>query len=397
MGIFNQLFTRSREDPPKEQSNIGYLDKSDFPSLFFQGYTPLDKHPEFVAGVDKVADLISNMTIHIMYKNEKGHEKRVRDGLSRKLDINPNQYMTRKTFINNIVRNLLLYGNQVTLPQYGSGYLQDLVPITRGNVSFNPKPVGYSITISTKEYKPDNVLHFVLNPDPNFPYKGMGHRLVLKDVLENLTTANKTKKAYMSQKYSPSMVIAVEADGDAKDWADTRDSIIDDYVSSDEAGRPMVIPSSMLKVESVKPLTLQDLAINDAVQIDKKTVAAVLGIPAFLLGVGDFKRDEYNNFIETKVKSIATIIQQEMTKKLIISDDMFIRLNHHSLLDYSLTEWAKIGKDLRAIGVMSGNEVRNKVGLEFDDNEDLNKYVMLENYLNVEDIGKQKKLDKGGE
>lgn len=393
-----KLFKRSREDPVQNQLDIGYLSKHDFPSLMFQGYTTLDKHPEFVSAVDKVADLVSNMTLHLMSKDETGHETRVRDGLARKLDVNPNDWMTRKTFINTIVRNLLLYGNQVTIPKWGKdGQLENLFPVVNHKLKFNVKTMGYTISIGDKEIKRHELLHFVLNPDPHFPYIGLGHRIVLKDIVENLSMASVTKKAYMSQKYSPSMIIAVETDGDATTWPETRQSILDDYIASDQAGAPMVIPSSMMKVEKTSPLTLKDLAINEAVEIDKKTVAAVLGVPPYILGIGEFKVDEYNNFIETKIKSIATIIQQEMTKILIRSDDMFIRFNHHSLLNYSLTDWAKIGKDLKAIGVMNGNEVRSKVGLEYEDNPDLNDFTMLENYLKLEDIGKQKKLDKGGE
>lgn len=402
MGLYKRLLNRTVIEPEEAMSApiVDYLDKSDFPSVFFQGYITLDKHPEFVAGIEKIADLISNMTIHVMEKDKKGHETRVRDEFARKLDINPNKWMTRKTYINNLVKQLLLYGNQVTIPAYTrDGLLDNLIPIENYRLDYERTKFGYRIKIDDKEYKPENLLHFVLNPDPQFPYRGQGYRIILKDVLDNLSTAGKTKKGYMQQKYQPSMIVAVESDGsaDKESWATAKKRMIEDYLTSTSAGAPFIIPSNMMNVQSISPLTLNDIAINESVEIDKKTVAAVLGIPAFILGVGEFNRDEYNNFIETKIKTIAKIIEQEKTLKLVYSPHRFIRFNHHSLLDYSLTEWAEIGVSVVSIGAMTKQELRNKLGLEYVDKKELNEFTVLENYIPIEKTGNQKKLQEGGD
>lgn len=403
MGILNGLFKRSEEKKPVD--DVGYLSSIDFPDLFFEGYTPLSEHPEIVSAVDKVADLVSNMTIHLIEKTSDGKEKRVQNGLSRKLDINPNNDMTRKTFINNIVRNIMIHGNQYTEIEWGyeagsrTKILKNLVPLRNDEVTTLLGKSGYAILKNGSIQNKKNILHFVMNPDINKPYVGKGNTIALKTLLDNLSIAQKTKKGYMSQKFSPSMVISVEVDAgsDPAKWKEKRQNLQNEYIESSEVGAPLIIPSSLMDVKSVKPLTLQDIAINESVEIDKKAVAAILGIPPYILGVSEFKRDEYNNFIENKIKSIATIIQQEMTRKIITSEQMFIRFNHHSLLDYSLIEWADIGKNLRAIGVMSGNEVRNKIGLEYDDTPELNEFVMLENFINVKDTVNQNKLEKGGD
>lgn len=49
-------------------------------------------------------------------------------GISRMVDITPNPYMTRKTFVSAIVRTLLLEGdgNSVVIPKTKNGYLYSL-------------------------------------------------------------------------------------------------------------------------------------------------------------------------------------------------------------------------------------------------------------------------------
>ena len=50
------------------------------------------------------------MTIHLMENTDAG-DKRLKNELSRKIDITPNRFMTRKTFISALVREILLEGD----------------------------------------------------------------------------------------------------------------------------------------------------------------------------------------------------------------------------------------------------------------------------------------------
>ena len=148
-----------------------------------EGYTRLSKNPEVVTAVRRISDLISSMTIHLMANTANG-DTRIINELSRKLDINPNRYMTRKTYMSAIVQNMYLTGdgNSVVRVHTKGGLLGDLEPIQPERVSFVPEGYGYYLLIDGRRYDPDDVLHFVLHPNSNFPWMGEGIRIPLKAV-----------------------------------------------------------------------------------------------------------------------------------------------------------------------------------------------------------------------
>ena len=136
--------------------------------------------------------------------------------------------------------------------------------------------------------------------------------------------------------------------------------------------------------------------IKDNLEIDKKSAAAIVGVPAFLVGVGEFNANEFNWFVATRVMALARIIEQELTRKLLISPEMYFRLNNRSLLNYNITEVVNAGKELVDRIAMRRNEWRDWLGLPPD--PEMDEMLALENYIPVDKLGDQKKLkDAGGE
>lgn len=198
----------------------------------------------------------------------------------------------------------------------------------------------------------------------------------------------------MTDKWRPSVIISVNGMTEEFESEAGREEILKKYISETGGGtKPWVIPDELIKVDQVRPLSLADLALNDAVQLDKKTVAGIFGVPPFFVGAGDFKRDEYNNFIQTKILSIATIIQQELTSKLLIDPAYYFKLNYMSLYSYSLDTLANMGMNLYTRGIATGNEVRDLIGMSPRDG--LDQLVILENYIPQGMIGEQNKLNGG--
>lgn len=385
---------RRRDNTPANKSPVALWLSDD--DICCEGYTRLSDNPEIQTGCLRIAELIGSMTIKLMANTEDG-DIRIENELSRKIDINPNKNMTRIQWMTAIVMNLLLYGegNSIVIPHTYKGILQSLEPISASRVSFIP--VGnsyrdYKVLVDGVAHNPEDLLHFAYNPDRFYLWKGRGITTTLRDIAKNLKQAQKTENAFMSSKWKPSIIVKVDALTEEFSSPGGRQKLLESYVKPATDGEPWLIPAEQFQVEQVRPLTLSDLAIKDTVELDKKTVAAVLGVPSFLLGVGTFNRDEWNNFIQGRLRTIVLCIQQEMTRGLILSPKWYLDFNIWSLMDYDMKSMSDIllaGSDR---GFVNGDEWRNRMHLP---PAGLKEYKVLENYIPYDMSGNQAKLNGG--
>lgn len=385
-------FTRQK----RNTSQIGYL-VTDSDSICVPGYTSLDKNPEIMTACHRIAELIGSITIHLMRNTERGDDREI-NALSKMIDITPMPNMTRKTWMEANVMNLLLYGegNAVVWPHTYQGYLQSLEPISADRVQFLPQGYrDYKILIDGQPHDPANMVHFVHNPDRHYLWKGRGLNVSLKDIADNLKQASATEKGFMKSKWKPSLIVKVDAMIDEFSNSQGRRKLREEYIQTGEAGEPWIIPADQFEVQEVRPLSLKDLALSDVVEIDKRAVASILGVPPFVVGVGEYNKDAWNNFIQSTVRTICIGIAQELTKKLIISPDLYLKFNTLSLMDWDIQTISAVFGGLSDKGIVTGNEVRDRIGMS--PKEGLDELRILENYIPNDMIGKQKKLLQGGE
>lgn len=383
MSIFNRK--------KKQKRSLVFAPGSFFDEICKGGYTPLSHVPEVVACARKIAELLGSATIYLMNNTDDGDERIINE-LSRTIDINPMPTMTRSTWMEGIIMTLLLYGkgNAIVQPHTYQGYIQSLEPISASRVTFNP--IGYrdyKVMIDGVPKDPANLCHFVYNPDPVYLWKGQGITAAIKDVVDNIVQARHTEKAFLSSEYKPSLVVRVDAMADEFSTPEGRQVIIDSYMKPAQVGEPWLIPAEQFDIQQIKPLSLADLAISDSYTLNKKMIAALFGVPGFVVGIGEYDKAEWNAFIQSKIMTMAKSIAAELTKKLILSPSWYLMFNVWSLMDYDLKTVSDVllaGSDR---GFVSGDEWRDRMNLS---PAGLKEYRVLENYIPWDMSGAQKKL-----
>lgn len=356
------------------------------------GYHRLSDSPEVGAAIDRICAIISGATIYLM-ENSKDGDKRVHDRLSRFVDIDPWPGMaTRQSWMDWIVSTMLGDGdgNAYVLPRHNGMEFTALQPMPCASATETAD--GYSISWNGRMFAPDEVLHFRLHADPRCPWRGRGYRVQAKAVAESLAQTEKLKNSLSSPKYKPPLVVAVNSDEDLE-GDEKRESFRKRFLEDSDSGKPWILPADLVKIEQIKPLTLSDLCVKDTVELDKRTVAAIFGVPAFLLGVGTFDPDEYNAFIRGVIIPICQGIEQELTLKLLYSEKRYFQFNRRKLYSYDLKGLVEMDLAMSDRGFMNGDEVREDA---YRDPAGLKEFRVLENYIPWDMAGTQKKLKQEG-
>lgn len=391
-----------RDAPGKRSAlmmtSAGLVDASTYLREIGKTYVPLTSCPEVRMCVHAYADMISNMTIHLLRNTERGDE-RIVDGLSRIIDVEPNRYQTRKQFIYDIVHTMMLEGdgNAVIIPRFEDGYLREMIPVPPSAVIFvDTEDGGYKIVIGGREYDPSEVIHIAADPSPEHPYIGSGTRVYLRDIVRCLSRSASAKASVME---SPIPSLIVKVDGLTDEYADPKgqDKLSEKFDAARKDGKPWYIPAEAFDVVQIKPLTMTDLAIRDNIELDRRSMAAMFGVPAFMVGVGSFDESEYNNFIQSRILGKAKYIEQALTRGILYSSEMYLKFNPRSLYNYQLAELIQAGGEMVDRMAIRRNEWRDWIGLPPD--KDMDELLALENYIPADKLGEQKKLNpaKGDE
>lgn len=358
------------------------------------GYHNLLDSPEVISCIDRIAAVISSATIYLMRNTGKGDE-RVKNRLSRFVDVTPWPDMaTRQSWMDWIVTTLLGPGdgNAFVLPRtrrLGSEFAA-LVPMPGASAVADVGGQTYTVRWKDGVYEPDQILHFRLHADPSQPWKGRGYRVQAGALAASLRQVRELKDNLSAPDYKPPLIVSVDTDTDLADpekRKELRKAYLED--GEDEKGAPWILPSGLAKVEQLRPLSLNDLAIKDTMELDKRAIAAIFGVPPFLVGVGEFDQDEYNNFIRTVVVPICTGIAQELTDKLLESEEMYFRFNDRRLYAYDMRDIVELDLNMAARGFLTGDEAREDAGR---DPAGLTEFQILENYIPYDMTSKQKKL-----
>lgn len=388
MGIFSR---RSSLPAKNNYAAVWLRGSSDCPA----GYHRLTECAEFRAIIDSYTAVIGSATIYLM-ENGKHGDKRLHNALSRKLDIEPWSLGTRQLWVSWIVGTMLGEGdgNAYVLPHFdhATGNLLDLEPMPGATARPIAEGRDYEVLWKGKAYGRDSVIPFRIFPDPDQPWRGSGWKAPAEHILRSIAQTDAAKANLSSPDYQPPMIAYVNLDNDI--FSDeSRESFRRKYLEDVERGKPWVLPTDIVKVERWQPLSLADLAIKDGIELDRKALAALTGTPAFMLGLGGFNQQEYNNWIRSRVLPICQAITQPLTLCLLDNPKWYFAMPEKRLYSYTPMELVSMGLSLADHGFACGDEVRDMAML---DPAGLTEFRALENFIPYDMAALQSKLQQTG-
>ena len=390
MSIFESMRRRTRAPARKRSVDdsvsawFAVLGDSVFPS----GYRSLGDCPEIQAGLVRIAQIISIMPIRLMQNTEKC-DVRIHNGLSRVVDIEPSPVMPRQIWEQKIVYDMLLHGNAFVLPITKEGLIQELRPLPHSSVRMTDEKYDYTLAVDGRPVPRDSVLNFIFNPDPDKPWRGRGLSVSLEAVAASLAQSRATANS-IKENPMPSIIVKVNGLSEELKTEEGRDKFERRFLKRKSTGQPWIVPGEAIDVKDLKPMTINDLAISDQISMDRKLAAAILGLPAFVLGEGDFNRDAWNLAVSTVCPPITQAIEQVLTAGLLRDPSLHFSVSFFKLMSYDLDQLKDYIYGGFDRGVFSGNEARAAVG--YEPVEGLDEFKALENYIPVDQAGNQKKL-----
>lgn len=371
--------------------SVGLCVQDVWQMLCSDGYQPVTKCAEVQMAINAYARSVAMMTIHLM-QNTKDGDVRIKNALSRKVDITPAPNVGRTNLMYMLVHQMMETGNAVIYPEYRNGYLEWLNPLPPSQYQLVEDGRSYIVHYNGMRLHPDEVINLVYNPDPERPWKGMGITVDVRDMVKALRQANNTRNALLESP-APSLIVKISELAPELQENGGQDELTDKYLSQVKSGKPWMIPAEAMDVQEVKPMSIADLAIKDNLELDKRGVAAMIGVPTHDVGIGPFDKEEHNAFVSTKLPFVVQVIEQEFTAKLLLAEDLHFRLNKRSLMAYALSDLVNMGKEMVDRMAMDRNEWRDLMDMTPD--ERMNDLLALENYIPADKLGDQKKL-KGG-
>ena len=397
MSALRDFFNRRAREPSRRRSSNDLtsflLETSVSDSSFPTGYVSLADCPEVVTAIMRVAQMISTMSIRLKRNGENG-DMREHNGLERLVDIEPTGGLyPRQIWIQSIVEDMLTKGNAYVMPITEEGLINELRKLDYSDVSVESGKYDYTISVLGRKVDRTEVLNFPYNPDPAKPWKGRG-LMVLPAVAKALVQSRETANGLRENPVPP---IIVKVNGLIKELQteEGRDKLEARYLTRRGRGKPWIVPGEAIDVKELKPLSIKDLAIPEAMELDTKLVAAIVGVTPYMLGVGNFDRNAHNNMVATTLPPITQVIEQVLTAGLLWKRELHFVLDYMKLISYdpeNIRSYMYDGKDR---GVFNTNECRAALGYEPIPGGD--EYTALENYIPADRAGDQKKLKEGGE
>lgn len=384
------------------QSLASALDRSVYGYNTQSGYFPSDKLEDIGNGsgnsavaacLSVLATAFAEPKLLVMKEDEKGQDVQLSKHPISKLFRRPNPFMSGAILSHYLVSAISVEGDAYLYKNRNKkGQVVQLVPLMPNFV----KPRGDSERLITRyEYTPatdkvdipvNDIIHIRTGIDPNDHRRGYAPiKTVLREVLGD-EAAGQYATALLHNMAIPGVILSPTSDamgGPTREEAEAISEMYKSKFGGSNRGMPMVLTGAMnIDVVSFSPA---DMNLIELRRLPEERVAAVMGVPAVLAGLGaGLNSATYNNtrelreyFTEQKLVPLWRTVADELTFQLLPEfdddDNIYCRYDIESVraLSQDQDELYKRMNTAVSGGWATIGEARNMVGLPANDSHNV--------------------------
>ncbi len=366
-----------------------------------------------IACLNVLATAFAEPSLLVSSRNSEGDYDRDMNHPLVQLFRRPNPYMTQQLLANYIVTSINANGDAFIYKNRNNrGQVVELVPLmphlveAKGNENelithYMYQPQGGSQGENSVKIEKKDVIHLRQGVDPNNMRRGLAPlRGVLREIAGD-EAAGQYTAALLHNMAIPGVILSPRDDamgGPTREEAEAIAEMYKQKFGGKNRGAPMVLSGAMnVEIVSFSP---DQMKLAELRRIPEERVAAVLGVPAVLAGLGaGLDAATFNNtkelrefFTESKLVPMWTMVAQEMTHQLLrpefgSNDNQYCEFdvgNVRALADDKDNLYKRMNTAVQGGWVTIG-EARKVVGLEADNRHDV--YLRPLNMIQVTEDG----------
>ena len=380
------------------QSLASALDRSVYGYNTQSGYFPSDKLEDIGNGsgnsavaacLSVLATAFAEPKLQVFREDEAGQDKQLAKHPISKLFKRPNPFMSGAILSHYLVSSISVEGDAYLYKNRNKkGQVVQLVPLMpafvtpKGNVERLITHYEYTPTTDTVDLPVNDIVHIRTGIDPNDHRRGYAPiKTVLREILGD-EAAGQYSTALLHNMAIPGVILSPSGDamgGPTREEAEAISEMYKTKFGGANRGQPMVLTGAMnIDVVSFSPT---DMNLIELRRLPEERVAAVMGVPAVLAGLGaGLNSATYNNtrelreyFTEQKLVTLWRTVADELTYQLLPefenNDNIYCKYDIESVraLSQDQDELYKRMNQAVSGGWATIGEARNMVGLPADD------------------------------
>tara|TARA_R100001463_G_scaffold90065_5_gene144821 strand:- start:5068 stop:7731 length:2664 start_codon:yes stop_codon:yes gene_type:complete len=414
---FTKRLTPSGRDELKRlnynQSLASALDRSVYGYNTQSGYFPSDKLEDIGNGsgnsavaacLSVLATAFAEPRLQVFQEDDAGQDVQLSKHPISKLFKRPNPFMSGAILSHYLVSSMSVEGDAYLYKNRNkNGQVIQLVPLmpsyihAKGNTEKLITHYEYTPNTDTVDIPTNDIIHIRTGVDPNDHRRGYAPiKTVLREILGD-EAAGQYSTALLHNMAIPGVILSPSGDamgGPTREEAEAISEMYKAKFGGENRGQPMVLTGAMnIDVVSFSP---SDMNLIELRRLPEERVAAVMGVPAVLAGLGaGLNSATYSNtrelreyFTEQKLVPLWRTVADELTYQLLPefddNDNIYCKYDVESVraLSQDQDELYKRMNSAVSGGWATIGEARNMVGLPADDSH--NVYLRP---LNMQQVG----------